>query len=57
VLPTATNLKSQPKWTFFMSWAELTVKHNTKEAISGLYQESNVITLDEMQGWNNKVQK
>ena len=57
VLPTPTILKSQPKWTFFMSWAELTVKHNTKEAISGLYQESNVITLDEMQGWNNKVQK
>jgi len=57
LLPASSELKAQPKWTFFMSWAELTVKHNTKAAISGLYQESDVITLDEMPGWNNKDQK
>ncbi len=57
VLPTSSELKSQTKWTFFMSWAELTVKHNTISQISQLYESSNVITLDEMPGWNKKTKK
>jgi mannan endo-1,4-beta-mannosidase len=50
-LPTAEELKDQPKWTFFMSWAELTVKHNPLEQIKKLYESPNVITLEEMPGW------
>jgi mannan endo-1,4-beta-mannosidase len=50
-LPTAAELAAQPKWTFFMSWSELTVSHNTTAQISALYNAPNVITLDEMPGW------
>ncbi|MCK6601618.1 MAG: glycoside hydrolase family 26 protein [Bacteroidetes bacterium] len=50
-LPTAAELKSQPKWGFFMSWSELTVQKNTAAQIAILYGASNVITLDEMPGW------
>jgi len=51
LLPTSAELLAQPKWTFFMSWAELTVKHNTIPQIKELYGASNVITLDELPGW------
>jgi mannan endo-1,4-beta-mannosidase len=51
LLPTSAELMEQPKWTFFMSWAELTVKNNTISQIKDLYGASNVITLDEMPGW------
>jgi mannan endo-1,4-beta-mannosidase len=51
LLPTSAELLTQPKWTFFMSWAELTVKYNTISQIKELYGSSNVVTLDEMPGW------
>jgi len=51
LLPTSAELLEQPKWVFFMSWAELTVKHNTIPQIKELYGASNVVTLDEMPGW------
>lgn len=51
LLPTSAELQVQPKWVFFMSWAELTVKHNTIPQIKDLYRDSNVVTLDEMPGW------
>ena len=50
-LPTATELTAQPKWAFFMSWAELTVTKNSAANITALYGASNVVTLDEMPGW------
>ena len=50
-LPTIKELNGQPRWTFFMSWAELTVKHNTLEQIKELYEAPKVITLEEMSGW------
>jgi len=50
-LPTSSELSSQPKWVFFMSWAELTTKSNTNSQIISLYGSTNVITLDEMPGW------
>lgn len=56
-LPTAAELTSQPKWTFFMSWAELTVKSNTKPQITALYGAANVVTLDEMPGWFTNLTK
>ena len=55
-LPTLQELTAQPKWTFFMSWAELTVKHNTLLQIKELYESPNVVTLEEMPGWS-KVKK
>jgi mannan endo-1,4-beta-mannosidase len=51
LLPTSAELLEQPKWVFFMSWSELTVKHNTIPQIKELYGASNVVTLDEMPGW------
>lgn len=50
-LPTASELKAQPRWTFFMSWAELVYDYNSDEEIQSLYAVSNVLTRDEMPGW------
>jgi mannan endo-1,4-beta-mannosidase len=51
VLPTAAQLQAQPKWTFFMSWSELTFAGNSKAKLDSLYHASNVVTLDQMPGW------
>ncbi len=51
VLPTAAQLVSQPKWSFFMSWSELTFSGNTLTQLSTLYNATNVVTLDRMPGW------
>ncbi len=50
-LPTADMLESQPRWVFFMSWAELVQSHNTIQEIRNIYNNSRVITRDEMPGW------
>ena len=50
-LPTPAQLASQPKWTFFMSWSELTVSHNTPAQINALYHAASVITREQMPGW------
>lgn len=47
-LPTASILKSQPKWIFCMSWAELTFSSNTNTEIQNLYWASNVIVRNEL---------
>lgn len=57
MLPTSAELKEQPRWAFFMSWAELTILHNTIPQIKELYGASNVVTLDEMPGWTSGLQK
>ncbi|HEY8660151.1 MAG TPA: glycosyl hydrolase [Hanamia sp.] len=51
VLPTAAQLLAQPKWTFFMSWSELTFAGNSKPKLDSLYRAPNVATLDQMPGW------
>jgi hypothetical protein len=51
VLPTSSLLASQPKWTFFMGWAELVFSNNSTSAIQSVYGASNVLTRDEMPGW------
>ncbi len=48
-LPTAEKLAQQPKWTFFMSWSELTYEKNSVDAIKALYSAPNILTLDEIQ--------
>jgi mannan endo-1,4-beta-mannosidase len=50
-LPTIAELIAQKKWTFFMSWSELTFSHNTAEEIRTLYKGQYINTLDEMPGW------
>jgi len=52
VLPTKEILQAQPRWTYFMGWAELTQKLNTNAQISDVYNAANVVTLNEMPGWN-----
>lgn len=56
-LPTVEELTAQPKWTFFMSWAELTVKYNTLLQIKELYNSPEVVTLDEMPVWKKRMKK
>lgn len=51
VLPTAAQLQAQPKWTFFMSWSELTFRGNSTAQLKALYNAPNVVTLDKMPGW------
>jgi mannan endo-1,4-beta-mannosidase len=51
VLPTADELAAQPRWTFFMAWAELVQTANSVQQIQVLYNAANVITLDQMPGW------
>ncbi len=50
-LPGPAILAAQPRWAFFMPWAELVKEANTTEAIQSLYDDPRVITLDEMPGW------
>jgi mannan endo-1,4-beta-mannosidase len=48
VLPTAEILAQQPRWTFFMSWSELTYEKNSVDAIKALYSAPAILTLDEI---------
>jgi len=45
VLPTANLLQSQPLWTYFMGWADLTQSSNSNTAIHTLFNAPNVLTL------------
>jgi mannan endo-1,4-beta-mannosidase len=56
ILPTAAELAAQPRWTFFMAWAELVHMDgaritNTIQQIQDLYNAANVITRDQLPGW------
>lgn len=50
-LPSAQQLKEQPKWTFFMTWSELTFEKNTLDEIKSVYAAPNTIKLNQMPGW------
>jgi mannan endo-1,4-beta-mannosidase len=50
-LPTANELAAQPRWTFFMAWAELVFSGNSVQQIQALYTAGNVITRDRLPGW------
>ncbi len=49
--PTAAQLATQPRWTFFMGWSELVYEKNSDTELQQLHQAENVITLDEMPNW------
>jgi mannan endo-1,4-beta-mannosidase len=56
ILPTADELTAQPRWTFFMAWAELVFSDggrvtNSVQQIQALYNAANVITRDQLPGW------
>lgn len=51
-LPSPSLFTSQPDWTFFMGWAELTF-NNSDSKLNTIYSSEKVITRDEMPGWNN----
>jgi len=50
-LPTPAVLEAQPRWVFFMPWAELVKESNTVDEIIKIYSHPNVLTLEEMPGW------
>jgi mannan endo-1,4-beta-mannosidase len=50
-LPTADELKSQPRWVYFMGWAELVQQNDADQAIKSVYTAPNVLTQDGMPGW------
>lgn len=47
-LPTPQLLAAQPRWCFFMSWAELTFRRNSDQQIRELYLAPNVVTRDRL---------
>lgn len=53
--PTAETLLTQPKWTFFMGWSELVFSSNTAAQITAVINAPNVLSRDEMPGWQLKV--
>ena len=50
-LPGPDIISSQPRWVFFMPWAELVKESNSTEEIMKVYKDPKVITRDEMPGW------
>jgi len=47
-LPTPRILTAQPRWCFFMSWAELTFSGNADKQILTLYDSPNVVSRDRL---------
>jgi len=50
-LPTTEVLETQPRWVFFMPWAELVKESNSVEQINEVYDHPAVISREEMPGW------
>jgi len=44
-------LAGQPRWIFFMSWAELVQEKNSVETLKTLYNDPRVLTRDELPKW------
>src|ERR1700680_718900 len=56
ILPTAQELAAQPRWTFFMAWAELVFSDNgtvtnSVQQIKDLYDAAPVVPRDQVPGW------
>lgn len=50
-LPSSEMLAAQPRWIFFMPWAELVKEANSPAEIQHLYDDPRVLTRDELPGW------
>lgn len=55
ILPEPDRLSNEPFWKFFMSWSELTFQDNSDDKIRRVYDSGQVITLDEMPGWDGNI--
>lgn len=51
-LPSSTVLNTQPRWVFFMGWADLVFSDNTTQQIINTYSHSRVLNRNEMPGWD-----
>lgn len=51
-MPSPEVLARQPRYTFVMGWAYMTFDSNTGAQLTGLFTAPNVITRDEMPGWD-----
>jgi hypothetical protein len=47
-IPTASELATQNKWAFFMSWSELTFSYNSNSKLQNTYWASNVLVRSEL---------
>lgn len=52
-IPSPQLLATQPRWTFFMAWADLVFKENDLQLIKDVYNNPTTITLDKMPGWSS----
>jgi mannan endo-1,4-beta-mannosidase len=50
-LPSPGDLASQPRWVYFMGWAELVQQNMSNGSIAATYTAPNVLTQDLMPGW------
>jgi mannan endo-1,4-beta-mannosidase len=53
--PSPEILARQPRWTFAMGWAYLIYDDNTAGELSALFNGANVVSRDEMPGWDKLV--
>ena len=51
VLPTPAEIAAQPRWVYFMGWAELIQNNDTNAQITATYTAPSVLTQDRMPGW------
>jgi mannan endo-1,4-beta-mannosidase len=51
VLPTPDELTAQPRWVYFMGWAELIQQDDSDAQITATYTAPSVLTQDKMPGW------
>lgn len=47
-VPTSAQLASQPRWAWFMTWAEYAQTVNTPSSLTAVHQAANVLTRDEL---------
>lgn len=50
-LPTPAMLAQQPRWVFFMGWAELVQEKNSVKTIRNCYNDPRVLTRNELPKW------
>ena len=50
-LPSSEVLSSQPRWVFFMPWAEMVKKSNSIEEVREVCEHPRVLSREEMPGW------
>jgi mannan endo-1,4-beta-mannosidase len=50
-LPLPSELQAQPRWVYFMGWAELVQQNQSNQVIKTLYTSPRVLVEDAMPGW------